>query len=292
AATCVIRFSVDVLGAPGKDSSAEPGLQTNMLGTTVATSSGALSASGFGTDVATISRATPSLATLATPSVQLGGQLSDSVIVSSRVNPQPGATIDFRLYGPDDVDCSRPPVFQSLDVPYPMGGGAVSSTPFIPTAPGTYRWRAFFSGDHNNDPVAGGCNAAGEQTTVTTPLPPQAEKPPAKPKKPRSEKAGPSVLSYRFFRCAKPEPPFTGRTRHAGRAKDGRAAIKASDSNGTCAGKTFEVKVTGRKIERVRFLIDGKVVTVDARAPFSLRVDTRGFRVGSHQLKAKVSFSR
>ncbi len=114
-----------------------------------------------------VSRATPTIATNASPNTTLGaGTLTDNATVSGRVNPQAGATIDFRLYGPNDATCSRTPVFESLGVAYPVGGGPVTSAAFTPTAAGTYRWRASYSGDTNNAPVAGACNAANETTDV------------------------------------------------------------------------------------------------------------------------------
>ena len=46
------------------------------------------------------------------------GWLADTATIGGRLDPQPGATIGFRLYGPDDPACSSPPVFESV-VPYP-----------------------------------------------------------------------------------------------------------------------------------------------------------------------------
>ncbi len=92
--------------------------------------------------------------------------MTDTALVLGRVNPQPGATINFALYGPDDATCVGPPLFQSINVPYPVSGGAVSSAALAPAAPGTYRWRATYSGDANNLPVAGPCNDARENVVV------------------------------------------------------------------------------------------------------------------------------
>ena len=87
--------------------------------------------------------------------------LTDTATVTGRVNPLAGATIVFRLYGPNDATCADAPVFTSAPCRYPVAGGPVTSPAFTPTAPGTYRWRATYSGDANNDrrrPVP--CNAA------------------------------------------------------------------------------------------------------------------------------------
>jgi len=110
--------------------------------------------------------ATSTIGTTASPNLTLGaGSLSDTAVVSGRVNPQPGATIDFRLYGPNDATCTGTPIFQSL-VPYPVAGGPVTSAAFTPTQAGTYRWIASYSGDVNNAPVAGVCNAGSANVVV------------------------------------------------------------------------------------------------------------------------------
>lgn len=86
--------------------------------------------------------------------------------MSGRVNPQPGATVSFALYGPDDATCAGAPLFQSVDVPYPVSGGPVLSASLAPPLPGTYRWRASYSGDANNLPVSAPCNAPDENVVV------------------------------------------------------------------------------------------------------------------------------
>lgn len=122
-------------------------------------------------------RAVPTLATIASPNIALGaGRLFDTAIVLGRVDPQPGATIDFALYGPDDATCAGAPLFQSVRVPYPVAGGAVSSASLVPSLPGTYRWRATYSGDANNQPVSGACNDPRENVVVR---PAQARRPPS-----------------------------------------------------------------------------------------------------------------
>ncbi|HVF19079.1 MAG TPA: hypothetical protein VNA14_02420, partial [Mycobacteriales bacterium] len=48
--------------------------------------------------------ATPTIATTASPDIVLGaGTLTDSATVSGRVNPLAGASVEFRLYGPNDA---------------------------------------------------------------------------------------------------------------------------------------------------------------------------------------------
>ncbi len=47
------------------------------------------------------------------------------------------------------------------------GNGTYPSGPFTPTAPGTYRFVATYSGDANNAAVTTACNAAGESVVVS-----------------------------------------------------------------------------------------------------------------------------
>jgi hypothetical protein len=104
----------------------------------------------------------PSIAT--SPAGGLGaGRLADTARVDGRVDQQPGATIGFRLYGPGDPACASEPVFESV-VRYPPAGGDVTSGVVTPAVPGTYRWRASYSGDASNAAVDGPC---GDATTTT-----------------------------------------------------------------------------------------------------------------------------
>ena len=117
ASTCRIAFTFSVLRAPTADQNpTAPGIQTIQVADNTQYS-GALTASARGTNFGvTVNKVVPTLATVASPPVVLGGQISDTASVAGRYNPS-GGTIDFRLYGPDDADCSQPPVFESLGVP-------------------------------------------------------------------------------------------------------------------------------------------------------------------------------
>lgn len=96
--------------------------------------------------------------------------LNDTATVVGRVSPVGGATIDFNMYGPDDPTCARGPAFVSTGVPYPEGeAAAVTSAPYAPPTPGSYRWIAFYSGDTNNAAAIGVCSA---ETTVVGQAPP------------------------------------------------------------------------------------------------------------------------
>jgi hypothetical protein len=165
---CRIGFTFTVLRAPTADQNAgTAGIQTVQVTDNTQFTSGLTASargSSFGT---TVHKATPGIATAASGDITVGGQLTDTATVTGLVNPV-GGTVDFRLYGPDDATCARPPVFESLGQPL-AAGGTVTSAPFTPTRPGVYRWRAFYSGDANNEAVSGECNAANENVTVTGP---------------------------------------------------------------------------------------------------------------------------
>jgi hypothetical protein len=108
----------------------------------------------------------PTITTTASGPALVGGAVHDTAVVAGRVDPQPGATVEFRLYGPDDAGCANAPAFTS-SMPYPVAGGPVSSASFSPSSVGTYRWRAFYSGDAANAAVSGPCNAPNESVTVS-----------------------------------------------------------------------------------------------------------------------------
>ncbi len=127
-------------------------------------------------------RATTAITTVASPGIGLGGSLTDTATVTGRVGAVFGATVEFRLFGPGDDACSLAPVFVS-NVAYPVAAGSVTSGAFTPAQPGTYRWRALYSGDTNNAPSQGACNDGGETATVFQPPPPPPP-PPALPPPP------------------------------------------------------------------------------------------------------------
>lgn len=85
-------------------------------------------------------------------------QVSDTAALSGGNNPT--GTITFRLFGPNDGDCSRAPVFQSTATV--VGNGNYQSGSFSPTAAGIYRWVVQYSGDANNN--GAGPTACGKDT--------------------------------------------------------------------------------------------------------------------------------
>jgi hypothetical protein len=117
----------------------------------------------------TFSTATPTtLSTQASPSTLLGGPLYDRATLSGGSSPT--GTITFKLYGPNDTNCTGPVAFSS---PVTVSGnGTYQSAPFTPSAVGTYRWTADYSGDGTNSPSSDPCNSANESATINPFAPP------------------------------------------------------------------------------------------------------------------------
>ena len=111
--------------------------------------------------------ANPTLTTMASADVALGGSVSDTATLANGFAPT--GQITFRLFGPGQADCSGAPVF--TDIETVSGNGSYESAAFTPTEPGTYRWVASYSGDFDNHAVAGSCNDPGDTVTVSA-LPP------------------------------------------------------------------------------------------------------------------------
>ena len=77
----------------------------------------------------------------------------------------------FNLYGPANATCFGAPVFTASASPTPSPADPSAPPSFTPTATGTYRWSASYSGDPNNAPVTGACNAANETAVVNRAAP-------------------------------------------------------------------------------------------------------------------------
>jgi hypothetical protein len=109
-----------------------------------------------------VGQAAPTLATTASVGVPLGGAISDTATLSGGTNPT--GTITFTLFGPNDATCTGAVIFTAT-VPV-NGNGSYLSGSFTPTAAGTYRWIANYSGDANNAATTNACNGANENVVV------------------------------------------------------------------------------------------------------------------------------
>jgi hypothetical protein len=121
-----------------------------------------------------VPKAKPKISTKVTAAeVTIGGRVSDTATLSG--GSAPTGTITFRLYGPNNATCAGSPVFTST-VPV-NDNGTYTSGAFTPTAVGTYRWIASYSGDLRNEPASGACNDPNEQVEVKKAKPKLATKP-------------------------------------------------------------------------------------------------------------------
>jgi hypothetical protein len=110
-----------------------------------------------------VSKAAPTLTTMASAATTLGSSVSDTASLSG--GDEPGGTITFDLYGPADATCSGTPA-ATATVPV-SGNGSYSSGPLTPSVAGRYRFRASYSGDDNNPAVrAGPCLTRSEMVVV------------------------------------------------------------------------------------------------------------------------------
>src|SRR3989442_373938 len=103
-----------------------------------------------------VTKASPALVTTATPaSGTVGVTLNDAATLSGGSSPT--GSITFTLFDPDQATCTGTPRFtQTVPV---TGNGTYSTTGgFVTDKPGTWRWRASYSGDGSNNLVSTGCD--------------------------------------------------------------------------------------------------------------------------------------
>lgn len=168
-AACVIDFTQSVLRLPAIDASpATPGIQTLQVVDHTQVS-GAASGRGLASTIVDVHAATASLSTTASPSVALGGLVTDQATVTGLVDPVASGTMTFTLYPPSaGPTCAGTPVFISASTVQVAGTTATAtSAPYQPTVTGTYRWLARYDGDARNPPIAGVCGAAGQTVEIT-----------------------------------------------------------------------------------------------------------------------------
>ncbi|MBA2717642.1 MAG: hypothetical protein H0U52_00170 [Chloroflexi bacterium] len=132
-----------------------------------AKNAGSTHACGATGEVDTVGKLHPSINTVASASVIVGGTIHDTATLAG--GHAPTGSITFNLYGPDDATCTGDVIFTD-SVTVNRNGDYVSDA-FTTTQAGTYRWIANYSGDANNTATANGCNETNESVIVnkTTP---------------------------------------------------------------------------------------------------------------------------
>jgi uncharacterized protein affecting Mg2+/Co2+ transport len=112
-----------------------------------------------------VNKAKPTLSTQASATTELGHPISDTAHLSGGYHPT--GTVSFTVYGPNDPNCSGAGV--DIGSGTVDGNGDADSPEYTPTAPGTYRFVASYSGDDNNESADGHCNDANEAVNVLQP---------------------------------------------------------------------------------------------------------------------------
>jgi len=163
---CVIDFTFDVLRAPTQDIA--PGVehaQTGVVLGVVLNSGTPDESSGSVTGTLTVVRAVPTVATQASPSVPLGGSVSDTATVTGVPSaPPPTGVVEFILYGPDDPTCVR---VEASGLIVPLVNGQAQSPPVQVNQTGLYRWVAVYQGDANYFGRTTACEDPNEDVVVT-----------------------------------------------------------------------------------------------------------------------------
>jgi hypothetical protein len=112
----------------------------------------------------------PTLTTQASQGGPNPQNLSDTATLSEGTSDI-GGSLTFKLYGPNDADCSGE--VQDTRTVAVSGNGDYASTldsshaTYSAEVPGTYRWAVAYSGDAKNAAVPAQCNQENESTTVS-----------------------------------------------------------------------------------------------------------------------------
>ncbi len=123
--------------------------------------------SACGAEPVTITQATPTIATSATPGGPVGTSITDTATVSGGSGPT--GTVTFSLYPPGNATCTGTPAFTSTNALSATPPFTSTSGAFAPGAVGTYHWVAEYNGDANNVAVSSGCTAEPVTLTQATP---------------------------------------------------------------------------------------------------------------------------
>ncbi|GAB4053638.1 hypothetical protein [Catellatospora paridis] len=111
-----------------------------------------------------VTQAAPTVSTtVSDDSITVGNPVIDTATLTGGF--QPTGTITFNVYGPGDDVCENAPVDTSTRTV--VANASYQSDPFTPTVPGTYRFRADYSGDANNAGAGTACSDPAEDVVVT-----------------------------------------------------------------------------------------------------------------------------
>jgi hypothetical protein len=114
-------------------------------------------------ETSTVTKASPTLTTRATPTASAGGAISDTAILAG--GSVPTGTVTFIVFGPNNATCVGTALFTSTKAV--TGDGSYPSDPVTPTLAGAYSWVASYSGDVSNTATSTACNDPNETSIVT-----------------------------------------------------------------------------------------------------------------------------
>jgi hypothetical protein len=121
---------------------------------------------GDANEQVTIVKASPAIATTATNASGASTSVSDSATLSGGFNST--GSITFKLYGPSATPgCSTSNLVFTSSAVAVTGNGNYGPVSFSPTTVGSYYWIASYSGDANNNAVAGSCGNTNETSVVS-----------------------------------------------------------------------------------------------------------------------------
>jgi hypothetical protein len=116
---------------------------------------------GSANQASTVSKASPTLAGVATSPVVVGSTITDGATLAGGF--EPGGQLVFRAYAPGNLTCAGAALYEAT-VPVD-GNGPYSPAGFSPGA-GLYRWTVSYAGDANNEAAGLPCNSANQASTV------------------------------------------------------------------------------------------------------------------------------
>ena len=109
-----------------------------------------------------------SIATRATVASRLGQFIVDTAVVTGRTTGiPPGGTVTFKLFGPDDHECSGSPLMTTANVELAGTPPTARSNIFRPTEAGEYHWIVQYSGDGNYVGEVTACGGPGGTSVVS-----------------------------------------------------------------------------------------------------------------------------
>jgi hypothetical protein len=112
----------------------------------------------------TVTRVTPTVTTEVPNELTSSVSIHDTATISSSASLTGGGALVFKLYGPNDIDCSGTPV-ATVNTLVTGAGTYISPNITVPS-PGVYRWIANYNGNWANNPTTNNCNDSDELVTV------------------------------------------------------------------------------------------------------------------------------